>query len=94
MRARRTVIAIQAETRQGADMTRLDRITIDPAHRGGRPRIRGMRIRVADILDILASDANQDDMLQDFPDLEAEDTAAAIEFAARRSDHPVLATVV
>jgi len=49
-----------------------------------------MRIRVSDILDMLACGAAQTDILEDYPYLEAEDIAAALEFAARQTDHPVL----
>ena len=66
------------------------RITVDPNICGGRPCIRGMRIRVSDILDMLACGASQTDILEDYPYLEAEDIAAALEFAARQTDHPVL----
>ncbi|MGE5153586.1 MAG: DUF433 domain-containing protein [Bdellovibrio bacteriovorus] len=66
------------------------RITIDPSICGGRPCIRGMRIRVSDILEMLASGASQTDILEDYPYLEAADIAAALEFAARQTDHPVL----
>ena len=65
------------------------RITVDPNICGGRPCIRGMRIRVSDILDMLACGASQTDILEDYPYLEAEDIAAALEFAARQTDHPV-----
>ncbi len=71
---------------------RLDRITSDPAILGGRPCIRGLRIRVTDILDMLAGGATPADILDDFPYLEAEDIAAALEFAAQQSDHPVIKT--
>ena len=68
----------------------LDRITIDPAQCGGRPCIRGMRIRVKDVLEMLGGGASQVEILEDFPDLEAEDIRAAIAYAARYTDHPVL----
>jgi uncharacterized protein (DUF433 family) len=69
----------------------LDRITIDPAQCGGRPCIRGMRIRVSDILDLLAAKETTEQILADYPYLEADDIAAAHQYAARRFDHPVLA---
>ena len=56
----------------------LDRITINPEQCGGRPCIRGMRIRVKDALDMLAEGATQDEILADFPDLEAADIQACI----------------
>ena len=72
-------------------MSPLDRITINPEQCGGRPCIRGMRIRVKDVLDMLAGGATQDEILADFPDLEAEDIRASIACAARYLDHTVLA---
>jgi len=66
------------------------RITINPAQCGGRPCIRGMRIRVKDILDLLAAGVSREDILRDFPYLENEDIQAALEFAAAQSDHVML----
>lgn len=71
--------------------SRLSRITIDPAQCGGRPCIRGMRIRVVDVLDLLAQGLDTQQVLEEMPDLEQEDIMAALQFAARRLDHPVLA---
>lgn len=68
----------------------LDRITIEPGKCGGKPCIRGMRIRVKDVLDMLAGGASQQEILADFPDLEAEDIRACIAYAARYLDHAVL----
>ena len=68
----------------------MNRITINPALCGGKPCIRGMRIRVKDVLDMLAEGATEQDILQDFPDLEAEDIRACLTYAARYFDHPVL----
>jgi uncharacterized protein (DUF433 family) len=51
----------------------MNRITINPDQCGGKPRIRGMRLRVKDVLDILAEGANPDEILADFPDLEPKD---------------------
>ena len=68
----------------------LDRITVDPHKCGGRPCIRGLRVRVKDILDMLAGGATRAEILQDYPYLEDEDITAALEFAARATDHPVL----
>jgi uncharacterized protein (DUF433 family) len=70
----------------------LDRITSDPAVLGGRPCIRGMRIRVVDILDMLAAGAERSEILEDYPYLEEEDIAAALEYAAQQSDHPIIKT--
>lgn len=68
----------------------MERITINPNQCGGRPCIRGMRIRVKDVLDMLAGGASQEEILEDFPDLQAEDLRAAIGYAARYTDHAVL----
>ena len=69
----------------------LDRITIDPEQCGGRPCIRGMRIRVIDVLELLAAGETVEQILADFPYLEREDISAALQYAARRLDHPTLA---
>jgi len=71
---------------------RLSRITIDDAKCGGRPCIRGMRIRVTDILELLSAGASMEEILSDYPDLEREDILASIEYAARQIDHSILAT--
>ena len=71
-------------------MSHLNRITSDPAIFGGRPCIRGMRVRVKDILDLLASGATRDEILADYPYLESDDIAAALEYAAQYVDHPVI----
>lgn len=70
----------------------MERITIDSEQCGGRPCIRGMRIRVVDVLDMLAEGATEAEILQDFPDLEAADIRACLAYAARYFDHPVLVT--
>jgi len=69
---------------------RLTRITIDDAQYGGRPCIRGMRIRVTDILELLSAGASIEEILQDYPGLEREDILASIEYAAHQTDHAVL----
>jgi len=61
-----------------------DYITIEPDKRGGKPCIRGMRITVYDILDYLASDMTEGEILEDFPDLTHEDIRACLAFAADR----------
>jgi uncharacterized protein (DUF433 family) len=71
-------------------MSAIERITVSPDICGGRPAIRGLRIRVKDVLDLLAAGATRDEILADYPYLEAEDIAAVLEFAARQNDHPVL----
>ncbi|HYE73285.1 MAG TPA: DUF433 domain-containing protein [Blastocatellia bacterium] len=69
----------------------LNRITINPEQCGGRPCIRGMRIRVTDILDLLAAGLTVQEVLEEMPDLEKEDVQAALQYAAHRLDHPPLA---
>jgi uncharacterized protein (DUF433 family) len=59
----------------------LERITINPAQCGGRPCIRGMRIRVKDVLEMLAEGATEQDVLKDFPDFEAADIRASVAYA-------------
>lgn len=68
----------------------IERITMNPEQCGGRPCIRGMRIRVVDVLDLLAAGLTPQQILEELPDLEAEDIRAAINYAARRLNHPVL----
>lgn len=72
-------------------MSHLERITINPAQCGGRPCIRGMRIRVKDVLDLLAARVPELEILEDYPYLEPEDIQACLEFASAQNDHPVLA---
>lgn len=67
-----------------------ERITVDPEQCGGRPCIRGMRIRVSDVLDLFAAGLSSADILAEMPDLETEDLNACLRFAARYLDHPVL----
>jgi uncharacterized protein (DUF433 family) len=71
-------------------MSAIDRITMTPGVCGGRPCIRGLRIRVKDVLDLLAAGATREEVLTDYPYLEADDITAVLEFAARQNDHPVL----
>ena len=61
-----------------------DYITIEPDKRGGKPCIRGLRITVYDVLDYLASDMSEEEILADFPDLTHEDLKACLAFAADR----------
>jgi uncharacterized protein (DUF433 family) len=68
----------------------LDRITINPKQCGGRPCIRGMRIRVIDILDLYAAGLTSEEILEEMPDLEAEDLQAALQYASHKLNHPVL----
>jgi uncharacterized protein (DUF433 family) len=71
-------------------MSEMDRITVDVGQCGGRPCLRGLRIRVKDVLDLLAAGATRAEILEDYPLLEDADITAALEYAARQSDHPVL----
>ena len=69
----------------------LERITFNPAQCGGRPCVRGMRIRVTDVLDLLAAGLSEAQILNEMPDLETDDIRASIAYASRMIDHPVLA---
>ena len=69
-----------------------ERITTNPEQCGGRPCIRGMRIRVVDVLDLLAAGLTHDQILEELPDLEKNDIEAAIKYARGKIDHPVVAT--
>ena len=71
-------------------MSELHRVTIDPAQCGGRPRLRGLRIRVSDVLDLLAAGASREEILGNYPMLETGDITFALDYAARQSNHPVL----
>lgn len=68
----------------------LQRITIDPGKCGGRPCLRGLRIRVTDVLGLLGSGSTHQEILEDYPDLEEADIFAALDYAAVQSDHPIL----
>lgn len=70
----------------------MERITVNPEQCGGRPCIRGMRIRVVDVLDLLAAGLSAEQVLEEMPDLELDDIKAALQYATLRLDHPVLAT--
>ena len=67
------------------------RITVDPDQCGGRPCVRGMRIRVVDVLDLLANGLSLEEVLEDLPDLTREDVIACLRFARQRLNHPVVA---
>lgn len=71
-------------------MSELSRITIDPQQCGGRPCIRGQRIRVKDVLEMLAAGLSHDEILADYPYLESDDIRAVLEYAAAQADHPVV----
>jgi uncharacterized protein (DUF433 family) len=68
----------------------LERITVNPRQCGGRPCIRGMRIRVSDVLDLFAAGLSAEQILEELPDLEMDDLKAALTYAAHKLNHPVL----
>lgn len=70
-------------------MSELHRITVNPELYGRKPCIRGMRVRVIDVLELLEAGASREEILEDYPDLEAEDITAALEFAAQQADLPM-----
>jgi uncharacterized protein (DUF433 family) len=70
--------------------SRMSRITIEPGKCGGRPCIRGMRIRVTDILSLLSSGASHQEILEGYPKLEDADILAALEYGAVQTDHAIL----
>ena len=72
-------------------MKLLDRITIEPGKCGGRPCIRGYRMRVSDLLELIAAGASREEILADYDFLESEDITAALTYAARQTDHTILA---
>ena len=69
---------------------RLNRVTFNPNQCSGHPCIRGLRIRVKDVLDILASGGTEDEILRDYPYLEADDIRACFEYAADQVNHAVV----
>jgi len=72
-------------------MTNLaDRIPVNPKQCGGRPCIRGMRIRVTDVLDLLANGLTPQQVLQELPDVEPEDIQACLKYASGWLNHPVV----
>ncbi len=71
-------------------MNKIYRITVDSNKCGGRPCIRTTRVRVKDVLEMLASGMNKEEILQDFPYLEVDDISAALSYAAQQTDHPIL----
>ncbi|MCY7409875.1 MAG: DUF433 domain-containing protein [Chitinophagales bacterium] len=68
----------------------LKRITTDHGILGGKPIIRGMRFRVQDVLEMLANEMKPEEILSDFPYLEADDIKACLRYAALKLDHPVI----
>ena len=71
-------------------MELLNRITVETGKCGNRPCVRGMRIRVSDILGMLAEGMLPDEILEDYPYLEKDDIKAVLLYAARQFDHPIL----
>ena len=67
-----------------------NRITVNPKQCGGRPCVRGMRIRVTDVLDLYAAGLSAEQILEEMPDLELEDLQACLQYAARKLNHVVL----
>ena len=86
-----TVGAVSHDRRRQSMTDRIARITVNPEQCGGRPCVRGMRIRVSDVLDLLAASLTREQVLEELPDLEPEDVAACLRFASQRLDHPVIA---
>ncbi len=71
-------------------MKNIDRITFDPEQCGGRPCIRHYRLRVKDVLDLLAAGVPEAEIIKDHPFLELEDIRACLEFASEQVNHPVI----
>jgi uncharacterized protein (DUF433 family) len=67
-----------------------NRITFNPKQCGGRPCIRGMRIRVSDVLDLFSANLTAEQILEEMPDLEREDLQAVLQYASRKVNHAVL----
>ena len=79
-------------THSPMNLERLSRIAVEEGKCGGRPCIRGLRIRVKDVLELLSAGASFEEILQDYPSLQREDILAAIDYAAYQTDHVVLRT--
>jgi uncharacterized protein (DUF433 family) len=71
--------------------TLVKRITFNPKQCGGRPCIRGMRIRVTDILQLYSSGLSSEQILEEMPDLEMDDLKAALIYASKKLDYPIVA---
>jgi len=72
------------------NLERLNRITVEEGKCGGRPCIRGLRLRVSDVLELLGSGATFEEILKDYAFLERDDILAAIDYAAYQTDHVVI----
>ena len=68
----------------------LNRITVNPNQCGGKPCVRGIRIRVTDVLELIANGLTSQQILQEFPDLEQDDITACVKYALAKINHPVL----
>lgn len=71
-------------------MSLLDRIVVNPEVVHGRPAVRGTRVRVTDVLSLLAAGATESEILEDYPYLTADDIRACLAYAAAQADHPIL----
>jgi len=71
-------------------MSLLERIVVDPEVVHGRPVVRGTRVRVTDVLSLLAAGASESEILEDYPYLTADDIKACLEYAAAQADHAIL----
>ena len=87
---RMAAVDFSGAPRHNSGMKALERITLEPNKCGGRPCIRGLRIRVTDVLGMLAEGVSHEEILHDFPYLEPDDIKAALAYAARQSDQAVL----
>ena len=85
-----TVVTLHGVIYNSVMSTLMDRITVDPQQCGGRPCIRGMRIRVSDVLDLLANGLTPEQVIAELPDLELADVRASLRYASQRISHPVL----
>ena len=86
----KTSVVISIE--EGRCMAQIfDRITVNPRQCGGRPCVRGMRIRVSDVLELLAEGMTPEQIMEEHPDLELEDIHACLRFASQRVSNPILA---
>jgi uncharacterized protein (DUF433 family) len=71
-------------------ITGFPRISVDPAICGGRPVVAGTRLRVTDVLDMLASGASEAEIVADYPYVSAADVRACLTYAASMADHPIV----
>ena len=81
----------RAASETGLGWMKLERITIDPEVMGGQPCIRGLRIPVSLIVKLLATGRTRDEILEDYPELEAEDIPQCLQYAAWATSEKILA---